>query len=158
MTRSHKVLGFLFVALLGIYGCARGPASAEAGTNASLQAKVQRLEDDFRAAAAARDSFRQKLVTAEERQANLQKQLDEVKATASAERDALKNEVKTRTAERDALQTQFTSFLKAIKEHVDRAETAIGNPAAPTQPAAPVLVGTNPTPPPTIPTPPAVNN
>ena len=25
MSRSHKVLGFLFVALLGVYGCARGP-------------------------------------------------------------------------------------------------------------------------------------
>ena len=62
MTRSQKVLGFLFVALLGLYGCARGPGAATGGNNlAALEAKVQRLEEDYRVAAAARDSFRQRL-------------------------------------------------------------------------------------------------
>ena len=86
MTRSHKVLGFLLVAVLGIYGCARGPATASGGSG-GLEAKVQRLED-FRAAAAARDSFRQKLLAAEEQQGRLQRQLEQDRAAAAQEREA----------------------------------------------------------------------
>src|SRR5436190_23307387 len=52
MTRSHKIIGFLFVAMLGLYGCARGSSAGSANDRAALEAKVQRLEEDFRAAAA----------------------------------------------------------------------------------------------------------
>ena len=54
MTRSLKTIGFLLVAVVGAWGCSKVPTgNAE---NPSLEAKAQRLEEDFRAAAAARDA------------------------------------------------------------------------------------------------------
>ena len=131
MNSTQKVTGFLFVALLGVYGCAKGPV-AENGGKSATDAKVQRLEEDFRAAAAARDSFRQKLTQAEERQTALQRQL----AAAAVERDGLKAEVKARITERDALQTHYETFRKNIKDLLGQAESSLANPPPP------VLVGT----------------
>lgn len=132
MTRSHKVLGFLFVAMLGLYGCARGPAG---GTErAALEAKVQRLEEDFRAAASARDTFRTRLLAAEEKANQAQKSLESANATASQahkERDTARAELKSRTQERDTLQTQYDGFRKNIKELLGTAEAAMTTPAAP---------------------------
>ena len=130
MNRTQKVIGFLFVAVFGAYGCAEAPV-ADAGKSAA-DAKVQRLEEDFRAAAAARDSFRLKLTQAEERQSAMQRQL----ASAATERDGLRAEVKARVTERDALQTHYESFRKNIKELLGQAESSLGTPPAP------VLVGT----------------
>jgi hypothetical protein len=131
MTRSHKILGFLIVAVFGVYGCAKGPVGTGTGDkSSSLGSKVQRLEEDFRAAAAARDQFKQKLLAAEERQAQLQKQFDQ-------ERDALKAEVKARTTERDAVTTQYDGFRKSLKELIAQAEGTLPAPSlSPSQPAA----------------------
>ena len=83
MTRSAKVMGFLLVAVVGLWGCAKGPDSANTAKNTSLEAKAQRLEEDFRAAAAARDQFKQKLLATEEKLA-----ASETRATQlSTERD-----------------------------------------------------------------------
>lgn len=124
MPRHFKVLGFLFVVMLGLYGCAKGPTGSSA-TDAS-PAKVQRLEEDYRAAAAARDQFRQKLIAAEEQQAKARQELEETRAKAAAERDALKNEVKARAGERDAVNAQFETFRKSLKELIGSADTAVG--------------------------------
>ena len=124
MTRSHKVLGFLLVAILGIYGCARTPAGPPDRT---ADAKVQRLEEDFRAAAAARDQFRQKLAQAEERQADLQRQVDRAAATAAAEKRAKE----TVQAERDALQTQYDGFRRTIRDLLGQADAAMTSPTGP---------------------------
>lgn len=132
MTRSHKVLGFVFVAMLGLYGCARGPAGGN--ERAALEAKVQRLEEDFRAAAAARDTFRTRLLSTEEKLTQTQKTLDAANATASQERrerDTARAELKTRTQERDTLQTQYDGFRKNIKELLGTAEAALNTPANP---------------------------
>lgn len=138
MTRSHKVLGFLLVAMLGIYGCARGPAAASGGGDrAALEAKVQKLEDEVRAAGAARDSFRQRLLATEEKQTQTQKALDQAAAAAAKvarERDAVK-------AERDNLTVQYDAFRKNIRELLGQAETALGNPPA-GAPTPTVAVGT----------------
>jgi hypothetical protein len=129
MPRSSKVLGFLLVTLLGLYGCAKGPAGAS-GDGSATPAKVQKLEEDYRAAVAARDQFRQKLTAAEEQharaQAQLQKELDETRATAATEKEALKNEVKARTSERDAVNGQFETFRKNLKELLGSADSAVG--------------------------------
>lgn len=130
MNRTQKVTGFVFVALLGVYGCSKAPV-ADAGGRPN-EAKVQKLEEDLRTAAAARDAFRAKLSQAEERQTTLQRQL----AAATVERDTLKGEVKTRVAERDALQAHYDTFRKNIKELIGQAESSLGTPTAP-----PVLVG-----------------
>ncbi len=139
MTHSHKVLGFLLVAVLGIYGCARNPA-AGTGSDRTAEAKVQRLEEDFRAAAAARDSFRQRLAQAEQKQADLQRQFDQATAAAAAERtakDAVQADLRARTTERDTLQVQYDGFRRTIRDVLGQAETALANPTAP----APAFVG-----------------
>ncbi|HEY2909812.1 MAG TPA: hypothetical protein VGI99_06175 [Gemmataceae bacterium] len=143
MSRSHKVLGFLFVSMLGLYGCARGPATGSGGDRAALDAKVQRLEEDFRAAASARDGFRQRLLAAEDKLAQQQKLLDQAKAATVQERrdrDSARTELTTRTRERDALQTQYDGFRKNIKELLGTAEAALNGPTGPGQSVA---VGAN---------------
>ena len=142
MTRTRKVLGVLFVVILGVYGCARGPAgSPGAGDRvAQVEAKLQRLEEDFKAAAAARDSFRQRLTAAEEKLAATQKQLDGAVAAAAQDRqdrDAARAELKAMTAERDAAQAQFAGFRKGVRELLGQAEAALA--PVPTIPAVPVV-------------------
>ncbi len=140
MTRSHKVLGFLLVVICGLYGCAKGPTGKGGSSekNSPLEAKVQRLEEDYRAAAAARDQFRVKLLAAEEKQTHLQKQLEQSRQIAAADREALTAEVKARLAERDTLALQYDSFRKNLRELLGQAETALANPSSPLTPA---LVG-----------------
>lgn len=145
MTRSHKVLGFLLVAILGIYGCARGPGGGQAKGSAAAETKIQRLEEDFRAAAAARDSFRQRLVAAEERQTQLQRQVEQATTATAQERrekEQARAELKARTAERDSMQAQYESFRKNIRELLGQAESALNN--SPSHP--PVLIGAQTTP------------
>ena len=153
MTHSHKVLGFLLVAILGIYGCTRGPGGSAGGSTAALEAKIQRLEEDFRAAAAARDTFRQKLLASEEKTGALLRQLDQVSATAATvatDRDAARADLKVRTAERDNLQVQYESFRKNLRELIGQAEVALNAtpganvPSLATGPAIPIAPPTAP--------------
>jgi len=127
MPRSFKIIGFLLVTLLGVYGCAKGPANASASNSGTTSAKVQKLEDDYRSAVAARDQFRQKLIAAEEQQAKLQKELEQTRAKATAEREVLKGEVKARTTERDALQIQYEKFRTTLKELLGTADAEVGS-------------------------------
>ena len=143
MTRAHKVLGFLFVAVLGVYGCARGPAAGPGERTAQLEAKVQRLEDDFRAAAAARDSFRQRLTAAEGQLAGAKQQADAAQALAHQERqnlEAARAELKAAAADRDAAQGQYASFRKNVRELLGQAEAALA--PVPAGPVVPVAVPT----------------
>ena len=138
MPRHYKVLGFLLVTMLGIYGCAKGPGgSASTESNSAPTAKVQKLEEEYRAALSARDHFRQKLVAAEEQQARTQQELEQARAAAATEREALKNEVKARIGERDAVNSQYETFRKNLKELIGNADTSIGalNLPAPKPPA-----------------------
>jgi septal ring factor EnvC (AmiA/AmiB activator) len=115
MNRVSHALAVLFVALFGVWGCAQGPsAAAQAERIKALEAKINRLETDFRAAAVARDQVRQQLAQAEEHLQRLQ--------IVVKERDELKIQVKLRTSERDQVSTQFESFRKSLKELVGQAE------------------------------------
>jgi chromosome segregation ATPase len=157
MSRSEKVIGVLVVALVGAWGCSKNPgeSAGAGGRNPSLEAKAQRLEEDFRAAAAARDQFRQRLQVAEERltsaesrAAQLQTQYDETKTaltSTTTERDTLRSDLKTRTTERDNLSAQYEAFRKNLKSLLGQAETSLGLPSTP-----PVTVGTQPADGPTV--------
>src|SRR5436305_11600686 len=57
MTHNQKVLGFALVALLGIYGCAKGPpgsptSATDNKTNPAMEARVLKLEEALRSTAA----------------------------------------------------------------------------------------------------------
>jgi hypothetical protein len=138
MTRSNKTIFFLLVVGMGIYGCAKTPnGNARSESNSSPEAKAQRWEEDFKAAASARDQYRQKLLAAEEKNTHLQKQLDQERTIAANERDALRAELKIRSTERDFLQTQYDGFRKNIKELLTQAEVSL-NPNVPSIPTIPV--------------------
>ena len=116
MNRATKIAGFILVTLFGVYGCAKGPADGTDRGSAPAS-RTQRLEEDLRAASAARDQLRQKLLAAEERSTQLQKQLEKERA-----------ELKARTTERDTIATQYDGFRKNLKELIGQAENALANP------------------------------
>ena len=116
MNRTLKIAGFVLVTLFGAYGCTQAPPGTDKST--SPAAKLQRLEEDLKATGAARDQFKHKLFDAENRQAQLQKQLDTERA-----------ELKARTSERDTIATQYDGFRKNLKELLGQAESALANPS-----------------------------
>lgn len=142
MIRTYKVFGFLFVVAVGIFGCSKGSNSAATGygSNATAEAKIHRLEEDYKAASAARETLRQKLAAAEDQQNKLQKQLDQIKL----EGDALRADLKAKVSERDDVKTQFESFRRTIKDALGQAEAGA---AAPTpNPSAGAALSSSPAP------------
>ena len=118
MTRATRAIAVLFVALLGIWGCAQGPsAAAQAERIKSLEAKNARMEADFRAAAGSRDEFRSKLTKAEEHIQKLQ--------LVVKERDEIKVQLKVRTTERDQVSAQYEQFRKTLRDLVGQAEASV---------------------------------
>jgi TolA-binding protein len=118
MMRVTRAVAVLFVALVGLWGCAQGPnAAAQAERIKSLEAKNTRLEADFRAAAGSRDQLRQQLTQAEEHIQRLQ--------LVVKERDELKVQLKVRTTERDQVAAQYESFRKSLKDLVGQAEASV---------------------------------
>jgi septal ring factor EnvC (AmiA/AmiB activator) len=116
MTSYHRALAVLVVAVLGIWGCTQGPGSnAEKVKN--LESKANRLEEDLRAATAARDQFKKKLSEAENLTAQQRQDLED-----------LRGQVKARTAERDTLSQQFEGFRKNLKELIGQTEAALAKP------------------------------
>jgi uncharacterized coiled-coil DUF342 family protein len=135
MTGTSKVLVILLVATLGVWGCAQGPAnhSAQGEKIRSLESKCAKLEEDYRAVAAARDQARKRAVSLEaDRQA------------AARERDELRAQVQARTGERDSLQTRCDRLKKGLQSLLGEDDAALGAPQQPVTTAqqGPPLSGT----------------
>jgi chromosome segregation ATPase len=136
MPRTYRALGVLFVALIGLWGCSRAP-SADSGSEKlkAVEAKLTRLEDDFRAASSARDQLAKKLLAAEEHRAALLKQVEALARDGRAKDDLLQ----TRTTERDHVTGQFKSLKEGLKELLAKTEGDTrpdGSSAAPVIPVA----------------------
>jgi chromosome segregation ATPase len=129
MTRANKALVVMVIGVLGLWGCAQGPAS---GTSASLErikaleGKCTKLEDDYRAVASARDQLRKRLASAEEERARVQQELN-LRQGVMKERDDLKGQLA-------ATQGQFEQFRKSLRTLLGQAESAAS--ATPAQPTA----------------------
>ncbi|MEJ5276216.1 MAG: hypothetical protein WHU94_09925 [Thermogemmata sp.] len=123
MSRARQVLGLFLVTLFGVYGCTQGQIGGR--EKSALEAKIQRLEEEVRSAHTAQQQLRQKLLAAEERQVQLQKQLEQWQAQAAAEREALRAELKVRTAERDALAAHYDKFRKDLRDLLQQAEATL---------------------------------
>ena len=122
MNQAGKAAVIFFIAAMGLWGCAQGPGGgASAERMRALEAKVTKLEEDFRGAVAARDQLRKKLTTAEDEKSQLAKQVDQLTMVVK-ERDELKQQLTVRTTERDSLQNQFTEFRKGLKNLLGQAE------------------------------------
>jgi FtsZ-binding cell division protein ZapB len=136
MIREHRALIFMVAAALGIWGCAKvnPTASREAERLKFLEARVTKLEDDFRTAAAARDLWKQKTETVEKERNMLQRQIPPL----VRERDDLKSQLAARLTERDNLQAQYERFRKEIRSLLGQADAA----AATLGPPQPVSAAT----------------
>jgi septal ring factor EnvC (AmiA/AmiB activator) len=139
MNRVNKGLVLAVVASLGMWGCAKGPAN---GTSTAerikqLEYKNGKLEEDVRAAAAARDALRQKVTGIEEQ---LQKEVDQLRSVVKV-RDDLRTQLATRTGERDALQVQYDQFRKGLRDLLGQAEAALNTPGSAPATAAAVAAG-----------------
>jgi outer membrane murein-binding lipoprotein Lpp len=126
----------MVVTTLGFWGCAqeqnRGHGSARIK---SLESKIAKLEDDFRAVVAAREQIRKKWKAADQERARLSEELEELQ-NAARERDELRLQVKARTSERDALQSQFDQFRKGIRTLLGQADSACNSTSHPPVTAA----------------------
>jgi TolA-binding protein len=126
MSRAHKALVVLLVTALGVWGCAQGPGQHGAGHSKKiegLETRYAQKEDECRSLAAARDQIRKKLAEVEQQRLQALKELEQQKAVQQ-ERDELRQQLQTRTGERDALQNQFEQFRKGVRSLLLQADTA----------------------------------
>jgi predicted RNase H-like nuclease (RuvC/YqgF family) len=135
MTRGGKALSVMLVVLLGLWGCARGPVghSAQAERIRSLETKCAKLEDDYRSVAAARDQARKQIAALEAERAQLKQDLADKQAIVK-ERDALRQQIATRTNERDNLKLRCDRLKKGLQELLGQDDAML--PAAPAPTAA----------------------
>jgi uncharacterized coiled-coil DUF342 family protein len=133
MTRGGKAFSVMLVALLGLWGCARGPVnqSAQAERIRTLETKCSKLEDDYRAVAGARDQARKQVAALESERVRLQKELADKKAILK-ERDSLLAQVATRTNERDNLQLRCDRLKKGLQNLLGQDDAQLSPPSAPT--------------------------
>lgn len=122
MTRAQKALVLLLISTIGMWGCARGPAGGSGAPERmrALESRISKLEQDFRAAAAARDQLRMELAAIEEQRAALEK-----------ERDDLRSQVTARVSERDAVQGQYEQFRKNLRSLLGQAEVTASKACTP---------------------------
>jgi septal ring factor EnvC (AmiA/AmiB activator) len=137
MSRSHQIVGIAIVALCGIWGCSQAPSadstSATAEKLKSVETKLARLEEDFRAAASARDQLSQKLHAAENARTALQADVAKLARDMKA-KDEL---IQTRTAERDQALNQLKALKDGLKEILAKLEDGPKSDGAPTVPVIP---------------------
>ena len=151
MNRAGKLLTVLTVAVLGVWGCAQGPAnsSGQAEKVRTLEGKCAKLEEDYRVVAAARDESRKKTAALEEENKRVQKQFEATKAQLnkeqeagkllSAERDELRQQSESRTNERDVLQFRCERLKKGLQSLIGQDEAYLATPPQTVAPNAPVL-------------------
>lgn len=118
MIRTKLLIG-LMCAGLAVLGCAKPSAPVVAAKPESsdklkaLEARVAKLETDLHDATTARDAAVGKWKVEQSRAVALEK-----------ERDAVRQVLAVRTAEKDSLQVQFDGFRKNLKELLGQTETA----------------------------------
>lgn len=133
MTRGGKAFSVLLVALLGLWGCARGPIGQSTQTERvrSLETKCARLEDDYRAVAAARDQSKKQAAALEAERTKLQKEVADKQAIVK-ERDSLRQQMVMRTSERDNLKVRCDRLKRGLQELLGQDDAMLPAPAAPT--------------------------
>ncbi len=137
MSPGSKILVVLAIASLGVWGCAQGPANSSASAERvrALEAKISKLEDDFRAAITVRDQLKKRVASLEEERTNLGQQVEQLQLIVK-DRDDLRKQLALRTTERDGVQGQLEVLRKGIKTLLGQVEAASGTPTQSVTPAA----------------------
>jgi septal ring factor EnvC (AmiA/AmiB activator) len=120
MTRANKALVVMVIGVLGLWGCAQGPANSSASLERirALEGKCTKLEDDYKAVASARDQLRKKLAAIEEERTRLQQERQAV----AKERDELRQQL-------TVAQGHFEQFRQNLKTLLGQMEAASTGPA-----------------------------
>jgi chromosome segregation ATPase len=140
MSRSQKIVGVLIVSVFGIWGCSRTPSAESAATAEklkSVETKLARLEDDFRAVASARDQLSKKLLAAEEARTALLAQVETLHKDLKSKEDLVQN----RTSERDQANVQLKSLKDGLKDLLTKMDDG---PKPDATPAVSVIPTSNP--------------
>jgi hypothetical protein len=116
MIRTYKVLLVVGLTVFGIWGCSKSGT-----TEGSPAARIAKLEEELKAATAARDTFRQRLAESEKRT------LDELARyqAATKERDEMQAKLARKSDEYKDLLAQYDGFRKNLKELIGQAEVAL---------------------------------
>ena len=128
MSPGKKVLILVVIGLMGAWGCSQGPTngSASAERLRALEAKISRLEDDFKSAVTVREQMKKKVTALEDERTVLSQQVEQLQAVVR-ERDEIKTTLAARTNERDLANTQLEMFRKGLKTLMGQVETASMN-------------------------------
>jgi septal ring factor EnvC (AmiA/AmiB activator) len=122
MSRSRQAAGILLVAVFGLWGCTRAPSTDSSNATAEklkvVETKLARLEEDFRAAASARDQLSKRLTATEEERTALQGQV----ATLTKDNKAKDEQLSTRTQERDQVAQQHKVLKDGLKDLLAKME------------------------------------
>lgn len=119
MKRHWMIVSIILAGLIVSFGCQRSsPPALASAPPPSLQAKVNRLEQELKLVEASREEARQ---TIRDLELKLQKQATQIQELEKA-RDDLKTQLKHRTSERDAVHSHFESFRKTLKEALSQAD------------------------------------
>ncbi|HBI45324.1 MAG TPA: hypothetical protein DDY78_21100 [Planctomycetales bacterium] len=143
MNHNGKSMIVLFAAAVGLWGCSQGPSQSavQAERIKALETKCAKLEDDYKAAAAARDQARKKVSTLEEERAQIDEQTTAMQKEIEAgklvvkERNSLRQQMEARTNERDMLQTRCEKMKKGLQSLLGQ-DDALSTPARPATPVA----------------------
>ena len=139
MSRTGTLLTVLVVAALGAWGCAQGPANTNglAEKIQVLETKCARLEKDYRVVATDRDEARAKSASLFEENTRLQKQLNnlnalfqkeqDTKKLVVKERDDLRQQIETRTNERNGLQIRCDNLKKGLQNLLGQDEAYLSS-------------------------------
>lgn len=129
MTRGGKSLSVMLVTFLGIWGCARAPVapSAQSDRLRTLETKCTKLQEDYRSVAGARDQAQKQVDALKAERARLLKELND-KQSVVQERNTLREQIATRTNERDTLQQRCDRLKKGLQNLLGQDD--------PSQPAA----------------------
>jgi chromosome segregation ATPase len=117
MLRAYKVFLILGLTMFGLWGCSKAPSSE----GASAAARVQKLEDELRAAQSERDTYRQKVTNTEDQ---LRTEIYRTQALQK-ERDDLTTRLREKTEEATEMTKQYDGFRKNLKELLGQAEVAV---------------------------------
>ncbi|MGL6075019.1 MAG: hypothetical protein ACRC8S_12740 [Fimbriiglobus sp.] len=116
MSRAALILTIVLAGIIPIWGCNQSTSGL---VNSSLEARIVKLEREFKAAESARDA-------AEARAKDLEGRWKAELARAQSltrERDEAQAALKSRTSEKDQVQTQLDGFKKGLKDLLNTMES-----------------------------------
>jgi septal ring factor EnvC (AmiA/AmiB activator) len=119
MLNKNQYLAIIAVTLFGLWGCSKAttdPTSAEKVK--SLEAKIAKLEDEYRSALSQRDQIRKKLTLIEEDATKLNREITNMQKSLS-EKDEI---IKLRTTERDFVRVEYDGFRNSLRELINKAD------------------------------------